>query len=572
MLLALLLALSAAPAAAGAVKNPGTFVYLVQTGPQSFDPHWAFDAASSKVIGNVYEPLLTFKGPGVKAKDLAPLLAETVPTRENKLISADGRVYRFPIRKGVKFHDGTVMEPEDVRYSLLRYLLIDRAAGPSALLLHPILGLDSTRRDGKPIENLYELASKAVTLEDGRLVIRLHKPFSPFLSVLTSAGTVMPRRWAAARGQWDGRAETWMKHNDPAQQSALPNSESNGTGPYRIERAGTADVHFVRHDAYWRGPAPLERALLKVVPEFLTRRLMLQAGDADAVDAPVSVYSQVERLPDVRVSVVDVLASPVLLAFPFKLAAAGNPYIGSGRFDGAGVPPDFFADKDVRKGFAYSIDHETFIRDVLKGIGKPAGGAIPAGLVGHRPGAPRYSYDRRKAEEHFRKAWGGKAWETGFLFVLVCREGNTNDAALAQMLKKELAALNPKFRVDVRTLQFSTILDAVRQGKTPPRPAGWRMDFPDPHDIFFPIYHSRGHFAAQGYSNPAVDKLIDDAAVEPDPARRAKLYGKAQDLVDEDVPSVYIWAGPELRVMRSWIKGYRFRPTATSYYFHDLAK
>src|SRR5665213_3298747 len=132
LLAALLLGLLSA-AADAAVKNPDTYTYLTISDADSMDPAWSYDNASDLIILNVYEPLVMFDK--TSTEKLIPILSTKVPSKENGLISADGRTYTFPIRKGVKFHDGAPMTPEDVKYSILRFMLMDRAAGPSSLLL-----------------------------------------------------------------------------------------------------------------------------------------------------------------------------------------------------------------------------------------------------------------------------------------------------------------------------------------------------------------------------------------------------------------------------------------------------
>ena len=101
--------------------DPETYTYLTFSDSDSLDPAWAYDSASNMVILNIYEPLFFFHG--ASTEQLDPLIAEQVPSRANGLISADGRTYTIPIRKGVKFHDGTPMTPEDVRYSIMRFML-----------------------------------------------------------------------------------------------------------------------------------------------------------------------------------------------------------------------------------------------------------------------------------------------------------------------------------------------------------------------------------------------------------------------------------------------------------------
>lgn len=97
-------------------------------------------------MGNIHEPLIAVKGASIDRFE--PRLAVAVPSRENGLMSEDGLTYRFPIRKGVKFHDGTTLTPTDVKYSLQRYLLTDPFDSPASKLLMLVLGVRSTRDAG----------------------------------------------------------------------------------------------------------------------------------------------------------------------------------------------------------------------------------------------------------------------------------------------------------------------------------------------------------------------------------------------------------------------------------------
>jgi peptide/nickel transport system substrate-binding protein len=584
-LLSLLLALApaasaAAPAAGGPVKNPDTFVYATIGDPDSFDPSWAYDTASHQVIANVYEYLLGFKGSGTLTKDLTPMIATKVPSRANGGISADGLTYRFPIRTGVKFHDGATMTPDDVRYSLLRFLLLDRDGGPSSLLLEPILGLTSTRADGKLAPGLWDAASKAVTVDKDTVVVHLKKPFAPFLSILVSFGAVMERKWCAAHGQWDGEGATVEKFNNPRLEGVLPKDLMNGTGPFKLSRfeATTKEVVLSRNDAYWRKPASLKTVVIKVVDEYATRKLMVQAGDADVVYVPTMYFPQMHGIPGV--DVIDGLQNlerSLLVNFTFKMNAAGNSNIGSGKLDGEGVPPDFFSDKDVRQAFAYAIDYPGYTRDILRGRGTQSAGLIPPGLIGYKSGPPRYTYDLKKATEHFQKAWGGQVWEKGFKVAIVFNSGSAPAQSLCQMIKKNVESLNPKFHIDIRQVQWSTYLEQSQQRKIPIQLGAWQADYPDPHNFVFPLLHSDGYFPTkQGYKNPELDKLIEEAAHSLDDGKRASLYKKIQDIADEDVPTIPVSDGPRYRVQRSWVKGFQFKPAFPDMpygsYYYDLRK
>ena len=562
---ALAASLVLAPAAPGfaAVKNPDTFVYATIADTESLDPAWAYDTASQGVIGNIYEFLLAFDGTGVKTKDLVGRLSAAVPSRANGLISADGLTYRFPIRKGVKFHDGSPLTPEDVRYSLLREMLLDRDAGASFLLLEPVLGVDTTRPNGKLRDDAYERAAKAVTVDKDDVVVRLPRPFAPFLSILANWGAVMPRRWAAAHGQWDGSAGTWKKFNNPSRQEILPDGLADGTGPFRLARfdRGTKEIRLERNDGYWRKPARLKSVVIKVVDEFETRKLMLQAGDADSIYTPLMYSRQVENVPGISATYTSLLERSPMVFFVFKINAVGNPNIGSGKLDGEGIPSDFFSDKDVRQAFAYSIDAEAYVRDLLRGKGRANCSVLPPGLLGRQERPLKYRLDPRRAEEHFRKAWGGKVWDAGFKFTMVFNSGDAPAQTIAQMVKKNVESVSAKFHVDLRAQQWSTFLDQSKQRKIPLFIGAWQADYPDPHNFVFPLLHSSGYYPAQqGYADPKMDKLIEEAVRPLDEGRRAELYHRIQDLYEDELPHVQFADGPRYRAQRSWVKGYVFNP------------
>src|SRR5215467_14063186 len=119
-----------ARAAGEAVKNPDTFVTLRAGEPESLDPAYQYDTASYEIVyPNVYETLIGYYGSVLST--YVPRLATQVPSLANHLISPDGLTYTFPIRTGVKFHDGSVMTVDDVVYSVRRFMLQDQAGGPA---------------------------------------------------------------------------------------------------------------------------------------------------------------------------------------------------------------------------------------------------------------------------------------------------------------------------------------------------------------------------------------------------------------------------------------------------------
>ena len=573
MITALLFA-TALASAAETVKSPELFTNLEIGEVGGLDPAYPYDASSQSVIQNVYETLIAFKGASLS--EMEPRIAEKVPSLKNKLISVDGLTYRFPIRKGVKFHDGTEVTPEDVRYSLLRFMITDRAGGPSGLLLEPMAGVPSTRNSSGTIVLDYASLEKAVSLNGNDLVISLPRPFGPFLGIMARWSYVMSKSWAIAHGEWDGTAATWKNFNDPPKEKSFFYEHMNGAGPFKLVRWDKTAryVLLARHDAYFRGPAKFKQVLVKSVPELNTRKLMLQAGDADIIETPRPYASQLLGIPGVvLLDGLPRLQTDPAMFFTVKINPVANPDIGSGKLDGEGVPPDFFNDPEVRRGFSYAFDYEAILRDTFKGTAARALGPIPPTVAGYDAGQARYSYDLKKAEAHLRKAWGGQVWAKGFRFTLTYNTGSENREAAAQILKKNIEKLNPKFRVDLRGVDWSNFLDKTQRHMMPLFVRGWLADYPDAHNFIYAFYHSQGRYpSAPGFTDPELDAWIEKAAGEPSPAKRAALYKKILAKGFDDAPAIFTVHPAGVYGVRSWVKGLVDNPVNLGIYYYPIEK
>ncbi len=558
---------------AQAVKNPTTFVTLRSGDPESLDPAFQYDTASYEIVyPNVYETLIGYNGSVLSV--YVPRLATSVPSLDNGLISKDGMTYTFPIRKGVKFHDGSVVTPEDVRYSMLRFMLQDRDGGPSWLLLTPLTGKESTRDKGK-MDLTYEEAAKTVTVQGDNVIFHLNKPYGAFLSIIAAWSFVMPKAWAAKNGDWDGGASTWQKFNNPKLQDRYEFDHMNGTGPFKLDHwdRQAKEVVLVRNDAYWRPPAKLSRIVIRNVAEFTTRRLQLQQGDADLITVDRPNQSQVMGLPGV--SVRDDLPQLVIQVFHFnlKIDATANPDIGSGKLDGNGIPPDFFTDIHVRKAFAYGFDYQTFIRDGYRSKAVQPNGPIIQGLLGYDPSLPKYTFDKNKAIAEFKEAWGGKLWDTGFKFTLTYNTGNVVREVGARLVKDTIESLNPKFKIDIRNLQWSSFLQNANGHKGTLYALGWAVDYPDPDDFAQPFLSSKGNYPTNNsYRNADADRLVQEAAGTADPAKRKDIYKKLTQIAYNDVPGIYAAQPTAFKVMRSWVKGWYWNTVYGGEDYYTLSK
>lgn len=537
------------------IKNPETFVYATIGTIDSLDPAYIYDTRSGEVAQAVYETLIFWDGESTT--EFEPVLA----TEWN--VSADGKTYRFKIREGVKFHNGNDLTPEDVKYTFERGMVQDYGAGPQWMLFEPLFGTDThTSRTDDGLIPLEEIQSKIEV--DGQWVqFNLVASYEPFLQILANTwGSIVDKDWCVANGDWDGTQASYEELNDPPSGGSPLQEIMNGTGPFELERWDSGvEVVLVRNDNYWREPASFERVVIKAVDEWTTRRLMLEAGDADHIYVPRAHIEELEEIEGLLLYKDLPQLQNDAIFFQFDINPEST-FVGSGQLDGKGIPLDFFSDIDARKGFAYAFDWEVYLKDALKNEAQQTGSAIIEGLAYYDPDAPRYTKDLEKAEEHFKKAWDGEVWEKGFTVTLAYNAGNETRKTGCEILQQSLFSINEKFTVLIQVMQWPTLLRGMYAGLLPTFQIGWMADYPDAHNFIFPFMHSGGTFSGwQNYDNPEVDALVAEGITATTSAERDRIYRQLDQIYYDDVPSFILSQPLGRRYFRSWVKGFYFNPT-----------
>ncbi len=539
------------------IKNPDTFIRATYGTERTLDPAVSYDTTSGQRLNQIYESLIRFKGE--YTDQFEPELAVEVPTIENGGISADGKTYTFTIRKGVKFHGGETLTPEDVEYSFERHMITDPDGGPMWMMLEALTEEGSTRdNDGKIIPGIFEKIVNAVEVQGDNVILHLPKPYPPLMGILAQRwAAILPKSWAIANGCWDGKLENAEKYNnpDPGHEPLL--KITNGTGPYKMKAwEPSKEFVFERFEEYW-GPKPkLKYAIEKYVPEWSTRKLMLLNGDVDyaTVDDPYipEMLAVKEGIKHYIVPQLSVTAA----MFCQKLKVEGNTSIGSGKLDGEGIPPDFFSDINVRKAFMHAFDRETYTTDVLQNISIVPTNPNIAGLP-YAIEVPIYEFDLKKSEEYLKKAWNGQVWEKGFKMTITYNTGNARREGAALMLAENIMSLNPKFKVEVQNVEWKDYLVNYRNFLYPIFIIGWGADYADPHNFLYTFMHINEVYGKyMAYSNPEVDKLCDDGISTTDPAKRKEIYERLQYLWYEDAIGLCIYQPLLYRFYRDWVQGF----------------
>jgi len=561
LVLSVVLTVTVPGAVAQELTNPDTVIYGCIYEVDSLDPAFSYAEGGLEVIQNIYETLITYKKGSMT--ELVPMLATEVPSVENGLISEDGLTYTLRIREGVKFHNGDELTPEDVEYSFERIMVLD-AGGPSWLLIEPLLGVSTTRNE-EGFQVTFEQIDKAVEVNGNHVVFHLVKPFPLFLQVLAaSCGEIVDKSWVIEQGGWPGTDETWKDYNKPKREECTLFDKANGTGPFKLERwEKKNEIVLVRNNHYWGKPARIERIVIKRVTEWSTRKLMLRAGDLDIAYVPKEFLFQAEEMKGVRV--IKDLGTLRICALFFNqdINAKGNKYIGSGKLDGNGIPPDFFANTNVRKAFNYAFDFDTYIREAFGGDATQPTGPIPAGVPYYNPNQETYHYDLEKAEYFFKKAWDGELWDKGFKFTYVYLSGEEAYKNAIDILASALKRLNPKFNVERIALPWSTFVGVFTQGLAPLFGMEWDPDYVDPHSNAVGFMDSSGFYASTQGLKGKYDRLVKKGVTTLDSAERRQIYYELQRLAFEDAIDIFIASPSTWHVSREWLKGWvPYQPAA----------
>ncbi|HUS14918.1 MAG TPA: ABC transporter substrate-binding protein, partial [Chloroflexia bacterium] len=615
------LAATTAPSATSStIKNPNTLIQVSAGASDlnTLDPAFAYDSGSSGMIYNMYETLI------VQKRDAVGEYVGKLATKWD--VSADGKTYTFSIRKGVRFHQGQVLTPEDVAYSFQRTMILDVAGGPAWLVLQPFFGLQVNNYKDDVVAAQFnndwvaacQAVQKAVAFDNaaGTVTLTLHQPYGPFLEILQGSWVaVLNKPWATQLGAWNGQCATAQAAHDPKPEDDPLHDKVNGTGPYKLERwAKGEEIVRVRFDDYWlkeplwaggpSGPARIERVVDRDVPEWGTRFAMLRAGDVDAAGIPRAYYPQVDPLVkedcDAKTGTCTPTGNPngflrrykglppqsnasgAIFLFQQVNTTGGNAHLGSGRLDGNGIPPDFFADVHVRKAFNYCYDRDTYIKQALQGEGTQVLGPIPPGELGYDPQQARYTYNLEQCAAEFKasthKAADGRTlWDTGFLLQYVYPPGDATGRTQAQILKDSVAKVNPKFKLELVEVKSSEQFKEGFQSRLPLVSFGWTENFHDPHNWAQPYLHSKGYFGRIQHFAPdlqaELDRLVTAGATTTDRAERQRIYAQLQNLAYEQALDVFTVQALARRYEVEWVHGWWLNPMAGAHpRAYDLSK
>jgi peptide/nickel transport system substrate-binding protein len=512
----------------------GTMVFAGAADPVVLDGALVSDGESLRVITQVFETLVALK-PGTTEPE--PGLAESWEP------NADGKVWTFKIRQGVKFHDGTELDAAAVCTNFDRwYNFPGPLQNPSVSYYWQVAfgGFAKTDpKSGAPKDSLYK-SCEATDAETA--VLTLTKPSATFIPALSQQAFSI----ASPKALADFKADAGTVDADGVfhPSGTFGTKQPIGTGPFKFESWARNDrLTLVRNEDYWGDKAKLDKLIFRPIADNAARLQALQTGE-------IQGYDLVEPQD---VATIEGDSNLQLLDRPaFNVA-----YVGFN----ISIPPT--DNQKVREAIAYGLDRQAVVDNFYSGRGVVAKEFMPPEVVGYADDVTEYPYDPAKAKALLTEAGMTMPVKLDFWYPTdVSRpympDPKRNFEAFAASLNKSgfkvvphSAPWNPEYlgRNDNGTAGNLRLI-------------GWTGDYGDADNFIGTFFQSpQKAFGTDKKPNAEVEKLLNDAEIETDEAKREDLYKEANRKIMTWLPGVpYAHSKPALAFTAN-VKGYEPSPT-----------
>jgi peptide/nickel transport system substrate-binding protein len=379
-------------------------------------------------------------------------------------------------------------------------------------------------KTASPHRKTFEPIDHIDTPDSDTVVFYLKRPYAPFLNNLTM-GVVSKKSGSAV-----------------------------GSGPYLLQEFIPDEKVILRINAHFYGtPALIKEIVIKIVPEDTIREMELQKGSIDFLEnaLPPDFLPFLEKDPHFTV-----------------VKTEGTTYA----YLGLNLKDPILSRKKVRQAMAYAINRELIIKEVLKGLGKPATGVIPSSHWAYEGDVEKYLFDPVKArklleEEGLPLLPGG---EPRFKLIFKTSQ-NDLSKRIGEVIQQQLKEVG--IQMEIRTYEWGTFYSDIKSGNFQLYSLRW-VGIEDP-DIYYDLFHSssipplganRGHF-----SNSEIDRLVEEGRVTLNPEKRKVIYQKVQKILSEELPYINLWTFTNTAVLKKGLGGFVPDPSGDFYNLKELS-
>lgn len=448
----------------------------------SLDPHNHNDTVSAYATRHIYNNLVRM----TEDNEFVGDLAESWEYKDDVTVE-------FTLKEGVKFHDGSVLTAEDVKFSL------------------------ESQKESAKVGHLVSMVESVEVVDDTHFIIHLNTPSNALVSSLNHSGCAIYSKAHVEKLLAEGK-----KIED----------EPMGTGPYKFENwTPGASFSLVKNPDYFdpERAAQNDRLVFKVIPENSARTIALENGEIDLLVNVPSTDAQ--KIRDNDKLALDEYVSTHVEYFTVNHTKAP------------------FDDVRVRQALSYAINKDDIVIASMNGEASTFDNYIGAAAIGYYDVVTKYEYNPEKAKELLAEA--GVA--DGFTFN--CYVAGATRATSATVIQANLAELG--ITMNIEQMEASTFYEKTGNGEHDSCLAGWVANAePDNtyRPLFVSADTGAGGNRSY-YKNPEVDKLVDDASVNLDKAAVQKDYETILKTLSDDAVWVPLYSPTGMLARQAGLQG-----------------
>ncbi|MFV0472876.1 MAG: ABC transporter substrate-binding protein [Pikeienuella sp.] len=487
----------------------------------SFDPAEIFEFLAGEVSNNIYLRLIT-----LEEEDTTKLVGGAA---ESWTVSDDGLTLTFTMRPDLKFASGAPVTAKDAAFSLQRVVKLNLS--PAFILT--LLGWST--------ENVDQMV---VAKDDATLELKIAEPLAPTLvlnALSAGVGAVVEESVVMANEKDGDLGHEWLSRN------------SAGAGAFVLRDWRPNEVIVLEANKnFYKGAPTLERIIIRHVPEAATQRLMLEKGDIDIARNLGS--DQLEALssnPDVKIDI---------------QPKANVLYLGMN------TTLDVLADAKVREAIRWLVDYQGIADALLQRQYIAHQSVLGSGGFAALDDLP-YSFDPEKA-----KALLAEAGQSDLKLTLdVFAASPFRD--IAETLQANFAQAGVE--LEIVAADRKQTLTKYRARNHQLVMMYWSPDYGDPHstiDFFVNNPDNTDQSTLKtiawrnGWASAETQKLMKDAMLEGDPAKREEMYARIQRTLQHESPVAVMFQQTDAVAMRANVNGWISGPSFDTYVFRNITK
>lgn len=463
---------------------------------------------------DVLDPHLTSSIAAIRVIDLVyeSLLGfdeqqKLVPMLAERWETPDDKTYIFHLRQGVKFHNGRALVADDVKYTYER-------------IMNP--------ETGSPQTWYFTAVDKIEVPDPATVKISMKTPFAPFLYALAQPTVpIVPKE-------------------EVEKQGGNLNKQAVGTGPFILkEWVPKTKVTYDKNPDYWMEGKPyLDGIDVTIQSDEAVISTSIRAKSTDFVDyVPPKDFDNLKKMKGLTL---------------IEFTGTDWEYLGLNTLKKP------FDDKRVRQAIAWTVNVDDIVKNAYFGHAtKLTCGPLPSWSWANCPDAVYPAPDLEKARALLAEA----GYPDGFkMTITMGRPAPTYNAA-AEVTKAALKQIGIDAQID--GMEWGTWVDKVINEKDfESTITGWHS-FIDPDQYLYPQFHTGEFWNWYSYSNPEVDKLLEEGRTSLDQERRKEIYLQLQRMLAEEAVYVFYTNDNVLKAHFDDVKGYKAAPSATNLFFRE---